>query len=292
MKSKNFLRAVALSVVVFAACAASANDVIAEEAEEAEPKTSEHKWFSFHAFADIETAYICRGYIWDSRPYSAQYADTVIDFDKFGRAEAAVWTYSAMSSSGHSAEMSRYAYAEVDYILRYHYDIEIAEDWRLQNGVGHQWVTNPGFCGGHTSFDWQALQTLHNPWLTPYWRLRVFRRPAQELLWIVGVKRSFRILDDLSLTFDLSGDLGGNRHYVNLYGPKGGRPGARYTGGLHDLVFVTRLDSALFDHVSLFAFVGQFCLVSSDARDAVKAASGPEMRRDLTFGGTGIAVDF
>ena len=202
---------------VAAIAVAKAEDAIADEAEEKEASSAERKWFSFHAFADVETAYICRGYIWDTRPYSAQYADTVVDFGQFGRAEASIWTYSAMSSSGTSAEMSRYAYAELDYLLRYYYDINIAEDWRLQNGVGRQWVTNPGFHGGRTLTDWQVLQVLHNPWLTPYWRLRVIKRPIKELFWVVGVKRSFQLMEDLSLTFDLSGDIGDNRHYVNLY---------------------------------------------------------------------------
>ena len=280
------------AVAVFASGAAFAEDAIANEAEEMEAEESGHKWLSFHAFADIETAYVCRGYIWDTRPYSAQYADTVIDFDKFGRAEAAVWTYSAMSSSGTSASMSRYAYAEIDYLLRYYYDIEIADGWRLQNGVGRQWVTNPGYHGGHTLMDWQALQVLHNPWLTPYWRLRVIRKPIKELFWVVGVKRAFSLMDDLTLTLDLSTDIGDNRHYVNLYGPKDGVPGARYHGVFKDFTFMARLDYALVEHVNLFAFVGQFCLLSSEARDAIGAQTGPESRRDITFGGVGIALDF
>ena len=49
--------------------AAKAEDAIADEAEEKEVSSAERKWFSFHAFADVETAYICRGYIWDTRPY-------------------------------------------------------------------------------------------------------------------------------------------------------------------------------------------------------------------------------
>ena len=109
---------------------------------------------SFHAFADVESAYICRGYVWDARPYSAQYADTSVDLGPFGNVEASVWTMSAMSGSGHSAKMSRYAYAEADYLLRYYYDVDIAEGWRLRNGVGRQWVTNPGYVGGRTLCDW------------------------------------------------------------------------------------------------------------------------------------------
>jgi hypothetical protein len=280
------------AVAAFAAGTAFAEDAIADEAAEMETEGQGHKWFSFHAFADIETAYVSRGYIWDTHPYSAQYADTVVDFDMFGRAEAATWTYSAMSSSGTSAEMSRYAYAEIDYLLRYYYDIEIADGWRLQNGVGRQWVTNPGFRGGHTLIDWQALQVLHNPWLTPYWRLRAIRKPIKELFWVVGVKRSFSLMDGLTLTLDLSSDIGDNRHYVNLYGPKDGVPGARYHSVFKDFTFMARLDYALVEHVDLFAFVGQFCLLSSEARDAVKAMDGPEMRRDITFGGVGVALDF
>ena len=280
------LAALAVAQPVFA------EDNAAEEAIDAAPKATGHKWFTFRASADVETAYISRGYIWDSRPYSAQDVSTVVDFDAFGRAEATVWTYSAMSSSGHSDAMSRYAYAEIDYVLKYYYDIHIADGWRLQNGVGRQWVTNPGFRGGSTITDWQVLQALHNPWLTPYWRLRAIRKPIKELFWVVGVKRSFQLTDDLELTLDLSGDIGDNRHYMNLYGPRDGVPGARYRGGLKDFNFVARLDYSVVEHVNLFAFVGQFCLLSSDARDAVKAADGPEMRRDLTFGGVGVALEF
>ena len=61
-----------------------------------------------------------------------------VDLDMFGKVEASVWTQSAMSEKGTSAEMSRYAYAEIDYLLRYYYDIDIAEGWRLRNGVGRR----------------------------------------------------------------------------------------------------------------------------------------------------------
>ena len=131
---------------------------------------------------------------------------------------------------------------------------------------------------------------LQNPWLTPYWRLRVIRQPIDETFWCVGVKRSFEIIDDLMFTIDFSGDIGDSRHYQNLYGPKAG--GRSYHGGLKDLMLVGRLDYTIMEYVGVFAFVGQFCLVSDDARDAVKEMHVPEARRDLTFGGVGVAVEF
>lgn len=248
--------------------------------------------FSLHAFADVESAYICRGYVWDVRPYSAQFVDGEIDLGAFGRVDAFVWTMSAMSHSGTSAQMSRYAYAEADYLLRYSYDIDIAEDWRLTSGVARQWVTNPGYKGGHTVCDWQFMQSLRNPYLTPYWKVRSIHKPFDETYWIVGVKRGFPLLENLVLTVDFFGDLGDHRHFANLYGPKLGNPGGRYHGGLQALNLVFRLDYSLTENIGLFAFVGQFCLVSDDARDAVKSQKVPEARRDLTFGGVGLSLDF
>ena len=80
---------------------------------------------SFNAYADVESAYICRGYVYDKRPYSAQCAAAEADLDPLGIFEASVWTYSATSPGGHSAAMSRYAYAEADYLLRWYYDVDI-----------------------------------------------------------------------------------------------------------------------------------------------------------------------
>ena len=287
MKTKNIpfiLAALASS----AACPLFAEDVIADEATELIP--TEHKLFSFNAFADIETAYICRGHVWDTRPYSAQYAAAEADLEKFGILEASIWTQSAMSGDGTSSRMSRYAYAEADYLLRYYYDIDIAKGWRLRNGVGRQWVTNPGYVGGRTLCDWQALQVLNTPWITPYWRLRVIHKPIDETFWCIGVKRTFEIIDKLTFTIDFFGDLGDRRHYQNLYGPK--PSGHNYRGGLKDLTLVGRLDYAVVEHVNIFAFVGQFCIVSDDARDAVKGMHVPEAKRELTFGGVGVAVEF
>lgn len=246
--------------------------------------------FGLHAYADIESAYLCRGYIWDVRPYSAQSVDGEIDFGPFGRVDALVWTMSATSSKGTSSRMSRYAYAEIDYLIRYCYDLEITDNWKLTSGVARQWVTNPGFVGGHTVCDIQFMQSLHNPYVTPYWKVRAIHRPFDEAYWIVGAKRGFSLIEDLTFTVDFYGDLGDHRHFVNLYGSTD--PDRGYHGGLQALNLVLRLDYSITKNIGIFAFAGQFCLVSEDARAAVKDTKDPEARRDLTFGGAGVSIDF
>lgn len=264
-----------------------------QEAVEEVENDGGHKWLSIHAYADIETAYICRGYVWDSRPYSAQYADAEFNLGEFGTVDAYVWTMSALSDHGNSAAMRRYAYAEADYVLAYTYTLELAEKWRLHNTVARQWVTNPGYHDAHTLCDWQVKQVLENPYLTPYWRLRYIRQPRQSAYWMVGVKKKFdTCIDKLKFTVDFFADLGDSRHFRHLYGPHEGNPRGRYHSGLQALNLVFRLDYAITENFGIFAFAGQFCLVSDDARDAIKASSAKEAKRDVTFGGIGVSVDF
>ncbi len=245
-----------------------------------------------HAYADIETAYVCRGYVWDSCPYSAQYASGEIDFGAFGSFDAYVWTMSSMTSKGHSTP-TRNAYNEIDYGLRYAFDLELCKDWTLTSGAIRQWVTNPGVRhGGHSLIDWQAFQALKNPYLTPYWKLRYIRRPYQAAYWCAGVKRGFALLDDLVFTVDLFGDFGDARHFRHLFGPKPDNPDSNYHGGIHALTLMLRLDYRLAEHFTLYGFVAQYSLVSKDARDAVGASSAEEAKRDLTYGGVGLQFDF
>ena len=199
-----------LFAAALAACLAYAEDACVEESPEAALVAPGRKWLSLSAYADVESAYVSRGFIWDTRPFSVQYAAGATDLGVFGKLEAAVWTYSAMTDNGTSAKLTRYAYAEADYRLRYYYDVDLAEGWRLRNGLGPQWVTNPGFSGGRTLRDWQVLQFLDTPWITPYWRLRLIRRPIDETYWVVGVKRKFELCEGLAFTADFFGDLVGD----------------------------------------------------------------------------------
>lgn len=245
---------------------------------------------SFNAYADVETAYLSRGRILDSRPFTVQFASIEAGFDFLGSIETAIWTQSPLSGSGSSASYRQRAFPEEDYILRYYYDVDFAEGWRLRNGIGHMWVTCPGYKGEHSTGEFQFLQSLRTPWITPYWKIRAQHHPDCETYWAVGAKRSFDIIENLSLTIDFYGDICDARFLENHYG--GNKSGKGWDDGLQALNLVFRLDYRLTEHVGLYAYVGQFSLVASDTRDAVKSRKVPEARRDLTHGGVGVAVSF
>ena len=250
-----------------------------------------HKWVSLSAFAEIQSAYLARGAVVDSNPFSAQFADAELLFGDFGHVGGHAWSVTSLSRTGQSAP-KRCAYNEVDYNLHYVYDWNIADGWTLENRVARQWVTLPGYRGGgvHTICEWHAAQALHNPWVTPYWLLRHATRPGHWSYWDVGVKRSFGICDDLSFTVDIFGELGDAHHFAAQYG---GRPGGEaYHSGLQALNLVLRLDYKITEYLGIYAFVWQFDLVSDAARDAVKASSAPEAKRDITVFGVGVSLNF
>ena len=187
----------------------------------------------------------------------------------------------------------RNAYAEVDYGIRYIYDLRLADEWTLQNGVARQWITNPGVRHNSRSLnDWQVFQSLNNPYDTPYWKLRFLWHPYRAAYWCVGLFHTFELTETLSFTIDGFGDLEDARHGRHLFGPKPDHPGSKYNRGLYALSLVLRLDWQATEYLGFFAFVGQYCLVDRDARDAVAASSADESKCDLTFGGVGLKVDF
>ena len=283
------VRIIWCAVLALAACAA-----LADEQERDGGATNlvaeVRKWVSVSAFAEIQTAYLARGMVVDSHPFSAQFANGELLLGDFGHAGGHAWSVTSLSRTGQGAP-KRCAYNEVDYNIHYVYDLEIAEDWSLENRVARQWVTLPGYRGdAHTFCEWHAAQALKNPFVTPYWLLRHATRPGHWSYWDVGLKRSFDLMDDLSFTADFFGELGDAHHFAAQYGPRPG--GKSYHCGIQALNLVLRLDYRITDYFGIYAFVWQFDLVSDAARDAVKASHAPESKRDITVFGVGMALNF
>ena len=90
--------------------------------------------FSMSAFADLESAYLCRGFVWDTHLLSSQYADGTMDLGPFGRISAYAWSMLSKSPASH-ADGQSCRFSEIDYGLRYAYDLALAEDWTLTLGV-------------------------------------------------------------------------------------------------------------------------------------------------------------
>lgn len=276
---------------ILAAAVAAAGAAMAGEGSGATNLVSEvRRRVSASAYADIESAYWARGAIVDKRPYSAQFADLSFNLDPFGRVGGYAWSVSSLSKSGQSATR-RNAYNEVDYAVYYGYGLKLAEEWTLDTTVAKKWVTLPGYRPhASTISEWNVSQALKNPYVTPYYLLRRAYHGQHWCYWEVGLTRSWKFLEDFTFTATVFGELGDSRHFAAQYGanPHGGR----YSDGLMALNLMLRLDYAVTEWLGVFAFVHQFDVVSSDARDALDASTTPESRKDLTIGGVGITLNF
>lgn len=246
---------------------------------------------SVSAYADIESAYWARGAIVDKNPYSAQFVEFDSDLAPFGRIGCYAWSVSSMSRKGQAASRQNF-YNEVDYSGYYGYALEIAEGWALDTTIGPKWVTLPGYSPhASTIHEWNLGQALKNPYVTPYYLMRRAYRPGDWCYWDVGLTRSWKLIEGLMLTVTGFGELGDSRHFMAQYGPHPGGSG-RYSNGLMALNLMVRLDYSVTDVLGLFAFVHQFDVVSSDARDALDANTRPESLKDLTRFGVGLTLKF
>ena len=197
-----------------------------------------------------------------------------------------------MSRAGQSATR-RNAYNEVDYGVYYGYALALADGWALDSTVAKKWVTLPGYRPhAHTISEWNVSQALRNPYATPYYLLRRAVDGQEWCYWDVGLERSWQLLDRLTLTARVFGELGDARHFRAQYGANPNAADGRYSHGLMALNLLLRLDYAVTDWLSVFAFVHQFDVVASDARDALDASSAPESIKDLTIGGVGLTFKF
>ncbi len=244
------------------------------------------------AEADVETAYWARGAIVDRNPFSAQSVDLSADLSPFGYVGGYAWSVSSMLRDGQSATR-RNAYNEVDYGVYYGYALALADGWALDSTVAKKWVTLPGYRPhAHTISEWNVSQALRNPYATPYYLLRRAVDGQEWCYWDVGLERSWLLLDRLTLTARVFGELGDARHFRAQYGANPNAADGRYSHGLMALNLLLRLDYAVTDWLSVFAFVHQFDVVASDARDALDASSAPESIKDLTIGGVGLTFKF
>lgn len=258
--------------------------------EEVEPALP----ISVSAYADVETAFLCRGFVWGTHPIFTQNVDLDFDSGAFGRFGGYVWNLLSKSQASH-ADGQSYRFNETDYGLRYAYDLELAKDWTLVSGAVKQWVTFPGREHRYSNsvIDWQVFQSLRNPYLIPYWKMRYIYKPFHEFYWIVGMKRSFPLfIDGLELTADVFGDFGDARHCRNIFGPKPHDPTSNYHGGIQSLNFMLRLDYAVTSWMNVFASVSEYSIIDEDARRAVKARHNIDTARDIVWGCFGVSLSF
>ena len=253
------------------------------------------KPFSLVVTPDVRTAYITRGKVVEDRPFQSTRIRGDVELGPFGK--IGCWNWSRNSLSGHRQNATRRAFTEVDYAVFWHYDLKLAEDWRISSELSRAWITFPGFHGAAqqakrdaTMLEYRSEQALVNPYLTPFWLMRRSVHPTDWMYIRTGVRRRFALTESLALVPCFFTETGNEIFFEQRYGSRG--DGLRYHRGIMSVNGELTLEWRINSHITSFASLQQFDVVSEYVRRAVSGRSHPKGRRDLTYGTVGLRLSF
>lgn len=240
---------------------------------------------------EIRTAYLSRGKVVEDRPIQAnelRLEAKLGEDQRFGRIGFWHFDYSSLTRRVNCAE-DQFMH-EFDWGATYHYDLQIADEWRLSNEIMPCWILVP-----HASptMEWWFSQSFENPYLVPTWLMRRGTDGAKFAYFKVGVKKpiSFCSADSdflrpLTVTPGIYSELGNSSLMTLRYGET--ENGESIPTGIQSLQVELRADYKLTDHFSLYMSLLQFDLVNARAR---RQSHKPNCR-DLTIFTVGMKFMF
>lgn len=241
---------------------------------------------------EVRTTYVSLGKLIEDRPMQVTHIRAGWDTGIIGRVGFYNWDVSSLSDR--CADVHRHALYHTEYGPTWGYDFAFNDEWKLKNELMCVWTLYRGFekIGSNGEYWWwQAAQSLENPYLVPYYRLRRYCSGSYYFWVEAGVRHTFTFLKDCYLTPSVYMDGGNDLNYERVIGKNacgtdwGG-------GGLSSLSFRLELGWKASACATVFAFVEQYEVVGHDARATNAQSSNKCAHNDWTFGGIGIRFKF
>lgn len=241
---------------------------------------------------EIRTTYQSLGKLVEDRPMQIVNAWAGWDTGRFGRLGVRNWDVSSLTDR--RSDVHRHLLYHTEYGLSWQYDWSLADEWTLKNDIARFWTLYRGFddeASNKTYHWWQVDQSLENPYLVPYYRIRRIFRGSDYLYFKVGVRKRLPLMDSLYVTPGVFFEGGNGRNLKRVFGENvnGGGWGA---GGVGSVTFRLEVGWIFNENWTVFAFVEQYEVVGGDARDSTAASSHNCAHNDWTYGGVGLRMKF
>lgn len=240
---------------------------------------------------EVRSSYLSLGKLMEDRPMQITSVRIGYDAGEFGRFGIRNWDVSSLTDRRHDAH--RHALYHTEFGPTWQYDFDIAEGWRLTSDITRSWTIYRGFENGKSNrtYHWYQIgQSLENPYVVPFYRLRRCFHGNDYLYFMVGVRKKLAFLDDFYLTPSVYVDGGNSRNYNRAIGT---RPdGERWHSGVSSVTFRLELGWLVCENVSAFMFVEQYEVVGQAARHAIEASTYRCAHKDWTLGGVGCRIRF
>jgi len=241
---------------------------------------------------EVRTAYQSLGKIVEDRPMQVTNLRAGWDSGLFGRFGVRNWDVSSLTDR--RADVHRHALYHTEFGPTWQYDWAIVPDWTLKSDLTRSWTIYRGFtddAANATYHWWQLDQSLENPFVVPFYRIRRAFRTSDYLYFKTGLRRHIPLASSFYVTPSVFIEGGDGRNMKRVFGRNvnGGGWGA---GGVGSITFRIEGGWRLHKLVTLFAFVEQYEVVGHDARDSNAASSYESAHNDWTIGGIGLSFKF
>lgn len=241
---------------------------------------------------EIRSTYVSLGNIVEDRPMQTTFARVGYDTGTFGK--FGIYNFDVSSLTDRRSDVHHHALYHTEYGPFWDYDWKFADGWTLRNGLLLAITLYRRFHDEASNGDYgwiQVSQSLENPYVVPYYRMRRYGIDTDYFYFRIGVRRKCRFLGDFYVTPEVCVDGGNARNYRRVVGENihGGGWGA---GGVSSITFRLEAGWDICANVTLFAFVEQYEITGADARDTNAARDYLCAHNDWTLGGAGLRMRF
>jgi len=226
--------------------------------------------FSGWISPEVESAHITRGRIKVLDPVWNLDSGLRAETESVGYVIVGLWTESDLT--GRYTGTRRPFFSELDPLLSYGYELQVAEEWSLDSRLGLQWNWMEGYReDGRKSYDeWQWRETLKTPWVNLYVLTRTFYHPYYAMAFKCGIKRSFRFCERFSFDPNVWVDGGSERWNRQRFGAHSELDPA-YHAGPNSISAQIILSYWLSDELRLFGGLTEYVAVGGVVREQISA---------------------
>ena len=234
---------------------------------------------------EVRTTYQSIGKIVEDRPMQVTDLRAGYDAGAFGRFGVRNWDVSSLT--GRRDDVHRRALYHTEFGPTWDVRFALTDGWTLANDVTYSWTIYRGFDAdaANKSYQWvQIDQSLENPFLVPFYRLRRCFVGNDYLYAKVGVRRRCPFAETFYVTPSVYWEGGNRRNAARVFGDMSATGGA--------VTFRLEVGWAVAAQVTAYAFVEQYEVFGGDTRAANDALDYKCAHNDWTHGGVGVRMRF
>ena len=239
--------------------------------------------------AEAASGHISIGRVKATHPVQNFEAKLGAEYAPLGYATAGVWSLTDLSRAYRDSRSP--FWNEVDPVVTFGRRQALADGYALDASAGAQWNEMVGYMGdARRSYDeWQVATALTTPLATPWFAMRNFYWPVAKASFRVGVTRSFRLTENLSLAPNVWLDGGSARWNRQRFGY---RCPERIGQGVNSLSARLFAVYRLHANAELYGGATGYCVTDPDVRAELKDNPSDEARHLYVVVTCGVKLAF